>query len=517
MADRNKIDSNETGLRIAEEESYKVLPGTPVWYPAEPNSYNDFGGEIDTVARRPINEGRQNKKGVVVDVNSQAGYETDLTQTNIADLLQGFFFASHLRKEEYGGDSEITNVDGTADEYDGTDIEDDMAIGYLVHASGFTNAANNGIKEVTGVTGPNTLAVAEVVVDETPPAAAKLVHVGVQGAANDLAISMAGSLPQLTSTVLDFTTLGMVTGEWIYIGGDASDTVFPTNATNNGWARVRTIEANALTLDKTVGTMVTETTVLGETIRFFFGRVLKNRNTAANIVRRSYQMERLLGAPNDSAPAEIQAEYVRGAVANECAFNIPTADKFMATLSFMGADMEFIDGPTALKGGTRPSLVESDAFNTSSDVARIKLSEVTDGDAAPSALFAFVTDMTLTVNNNVKGNKAIGTVGNFDVSAGQFDVTGDLTAYFQNVAAVQAVQNNADITFDFQIVKANSGIVFDVPLVALGDGRPNVEQDEAIKLPLSSNAATGAKIHANLDHTLLLSFFDYLPDVADAS
>ena len=56
----NKIDSNITGLAFAEEVCLKQLPTTaadgfdPTWYALEPNSYSDFGGEIATVARAPI-------------------------------------------------------------------------------------------------------------------------------------------------------------------------------------------------------------------------------------------------------------------------------------------------------------------------------------------------------------------------------------------------------------------------------------------------------------------------------
>ena len=509
MAVLTKIDSNVTGLRYCEEDSYKVVSGDEVWYPLEPNSYADFGGQVTTVARNPINPSRQRKKGVVTDLDASGGFETDITQTNLQDILQGFFFADLRKKEEFAA---ITNVDATGDTYDAASGLA-FVVGDLVFAAGFDDAANNGLKEVTSVTADTDFGVAEALVDDASPAAGhSIVRVGIVGAAGDIDVDASGSLPILTSTVFDFTDLGVVPGEWVYIGGDSAALAF-SNAANNGFARVRSIAANILTLDKTEATMVTEASTT-ETIQIFFGRVLKNE-TGTDIVRRTYQLERQLGAPDDASPTEIQAEYVVGAVPSEFELSVPTADKIIANLTFVGADNETIDGPTALKAGTRPALAEADAFNTSSDIPRIKLAIVEAADAAPTALFAFAEDITLTLNNNVSPNKAIGVLGAFEVTAGTFEVGGDMTAYFADVDAIEAVRANADITLDFHLVKDNAGITIDVPLITLGDARLNVEQDQAIKLPLSTEAASGAKIDSALDHTLLMVFWDYLPDAAE--
>lgn len=499
----NKIDSNTTGLRYAKEVAGEigVLPGSPVWTPLEPNSYSDFGGSVSMVARNPINPGRQRKKGVITDLDASGGFNMDLTQSNLQDIMQGFMFAALRLKTELV----TTAVSGT--QYTVASGGAGFAVGSLLFASGFAIPGNNGLKQVTASTA-TTVSCAGLAV-ETPAATNKIVRVGVQGTSGDITITNSAGVVTLGSTTLDFTTLGLTPGEWIFIGGDLTAEQFNT-AANNGFARVRSVAANSIVLDKTQGTVVTDTGT-GKTIRIYFGRVLKNELDSL-IVRQSYQLERTLGAP-DTASSNVQAEYIVGAVPNEFTLNVTTADKVTVDLSFVGIDSQVV-AAGSLKSGTRPSLTETDAFNTSSDFSRIKMAVYSSTNAAPTALFAFITEMTLTINNNVAPNKAVSRLGAFDVTAGTFEVGGSVTAYFANIDAINAVRNNSNITMDAHMVKNNAGISFDIPLISLGDGRPEVEQDEPITLPLELNAATGASLVNTMDHTLLFVFYDYLPTLA---
>jgi hypothetical protein len=197
--------------------------------------------------------------------------------------------------------------------------------------------------------------------------------------------------------------------------------------------------------------------------------------------------------------------------------NIATADKMTFDLSFMGLDVEQRTGATGLKASSsRPDLVESEAYNSSNDVKRIEMAEVIAGDEAPTPIFGFIQELSITLDNNLTVNKAVGTLGGFDVTAGRFTVSGTLTAYFDNISAMQAIRANLDITLDSHMVKDNQGISIDLPLVTLGDGKPNVESDTAITIPLSFEAATGAKVHPTLNHTMMMMFWGYLPDIAAA-
>ncbi len=254
MAAVNKIDSNITGLRYAEEVTYKVLPGSPVWNPLEPNSYDEFGGSIVTVARNPINASRQRKKGVVTDVEASGGFETDLTQTNLQDILQGFFFADFRPK----GEEVPTAATATTDLFDCTSTTG-FLVGSLVTSTGFSDAGNNVTEEpVTAVVSNTTVEVlgATLVTDAAPGTDVNLVVVGHVGASADIDVDATGVFPALTSTALDFTTLGLIPGEWIFIGGDPAASDFVT-AANNGFKRIRTIAALRLEFDKSDLTMTT--------------------------------------------------------------------------------------------------------------------------------------------------------------------------------------------------------------------------------------------------------------------
>jgi len=544
---KNKIDSNVTGLRILEEAALKVVPSTlahQVWYPLEPNTYSDFGGEVTTVSRSPINASRQRSKGVVTDLDANAGIVQDITQENMLRLMQGFLFANAREKPDTAGFSRertftaagaelaapttiaITAVDGANDEYDAASGLSVFVVGHLVLASGFAVAANNGLKTVASVTAGTAVEVSETLTAEAaPPASARLQVVGFEFPSGDLSVDVGSSqFPVLTSAADAFAGKGLVPGEWIFIGGDSAATTFAT-AAMSGFARIRSVasDGSSVTLDKTVRSWGTvDDNGSAKTIRVFFGTVVKNESDPSLIRRRSYQLERTLGVPDDTEIGR-QAEYTVGSVPNELTINIPTAEKATLDFAFVALDSETHNenddsGTTKIKslrtGVLAPSLTESDAFNTSSDVKRLRIGTVALADSFPSAFFGFAQELSITINNNVTPDKAIGVLGGFDVTVGQFEVGGSATAYFQSVASVASVRKNEDATLDMHLVKSNAGITIDLPLVSIGNARPNVEPNAPITLPVETQAATGRKINSALDHTLLMVFWGYLPDLA---
>lgn len=486
----NKIDSNLTGLRIAEEETIGVLPTTPIWFPMEPNSYGEFGAQVSTTARNPINPSRQRRKGVVTDLDASAGFQNDFTQESLYFLMEGFFFAD-WREKANAAPSAVTGTAYTV----GAGIGSLFAAGSLVWAEGFATLANNGLKVVTSNTS-TTIVVSGLTAEASPPAGAKVTKVGVAGGAGDIGIVTSGTYPKATSTTLDFTTLGFIPGEWIFIGGDAAGDKFAT-AGDNGFVRIKSIAAHAIEFDRVSGVMAADDGAL-KTIRLFFGHVIKNESDRSLIIQRTYQAERSLG------PAGY--EYVKGCVANTLELKVTTADKVTVDFGFIGIDAEYRTTIEGAKTGTRPAVPDQAAFNSSSDFSRLRMID----DDTAATLFTYVTEFNLTINNNVTPSKAVGVLGAFDVAAGDFVAAGSLTAYFTTTDALNAVRNNDDVSFDFAIVKENAGWLFDIPYMSLSDGRLNVEKDTEIKLPVTMEGAE----HPTLNHSLLAVSYTYLPTAA---
>ena len=490
--------SNNTGLALAREISNGVVDGTVTWTPQEPNSYKDFGGQYKMVARNPINANRQNSKGVITDLDVSGGWQEDITYKGVQNKAEGLMYAAFRRKTE----TVLTGCETSDDAYLCASNAGWVA-GDLAFASGFTNAANNGLKHVTTLA-TGKIEVTENLVDET--AAGMLVKVGHKCASGDITYTAASKT--LGSTALDFTTLGLIPGEWLFM---ASDVTANNLGANLGLARVKTIAAHAIVFDKVAQVDPTLSIVdapgTGKTVEFFFGRVLKNE-LAALIQRYTYQAERTLGL-DDTTASTPQAEYLKGGIINEAVFTINTADKGTCEWTLLAATYETHTSTVGLKAGNRPSVVSGSAFNTSTDIKRLSLELV--GQDAP--LYAYVMDCAITVMNNAKANKDIGVIGAFSMTEGQFTVSAAVTAYFANVGAQAAIQNNSNVTLDICMARENNGIVFDLPLISLGDGRPKITANEAIQLPLDINAATARSINPATDYTFMMVFFDYLPTI----
>lgn len=543
------IDSNSSNLTYAVETSLAVLPVTPLWHPLEPNSYSSFGGDIKTTMREPITATRQRSKGSVTDMDVKAGFTTDLTQDNMTKLLQGFLFAAahekpktkQLNVGEPGGPAQVA-VSSVSTTSFTTAAAFGALVGSILQSKNFTNAQNCDITRVSAISGAVYTAAKydagavdpALVVEAAPPAAATLEVVGF-ALHGDVLLYGPGSTYNSATVVqpflysaatTDFTTLGLMVGEWVYLG-DSTDLLADTGATefnffstggtpvrNRGYCRIAVISTHQLIFDLVVnavawglGAGTGGSCAVGASgyVSLYFGTVIRNEPLPANIVRWSYTLQRFLGLGNNS---NNNLESIDGAIPNELAINMPSSNKLSIDLNFVG--MNPAQQYAATLAGTYEALVSEPAFNSAQDVFALFLYIINPAvsAAAQVPLFAYASDEKLTVNNNVKPNKAIGTVGAFEGNVGMLEVSGSLTCYFDDIAAQQAVFNNANVglTNIFAKPAAAGGFILDLPMLTLALPGLKVEKDKPIMADITYSASVGTA-----GHTVLYNKFSYLP------
>lgn len=493
-----KIDSNVVGLNYAEEECLGKLPtANQKWQALDPNSYSDFGGELSTASRSPISASRQNKKGAITDLSAKAGFEVDFTQTGLNDLMQGLFFADNRKKAEVN----VTAV--TSDGFTATNTGNKIKENNIVKASGFKTSALN--KNFTVKTGSNAT---KIKTDQLTAGAdtGLLQVVGHAFASGDLKFTIENGIYGLTTTAGTLNTLGLIPGEWIFVGGDNPNSQFATAGTF--YARIDTIAEKKITFDN--GTFKTGINTTdqgtGKSIEIYFGTVLKNENDPSKIKRRSYTFERTLG--KNTSNNKDQAEYINGAVFGEFSLSASTNEFVKAECKFTGTNVEFKNDTLLSNNKLTPAKGES-PFNTAKDMRSMRLSLVDKTKTVSTPLFAYLTELSLEVNNNLSENKALGVFGAMDISAGNFEVKGSTTAYFATTEAQQAVLNYSDVGLSSIFAKDNAGFLFDIPLLGLGGGQNSVEKDNPITTSLDIEGAENKH-----GYTMMYINFPYLPKVA---
>jgi hypothetical protein len=298
-------------------------------------------------------------------------------------------------------------------------------------------------------------------------------------------------------------SLGLIAGEWIGIGGDTVGSRYSAGGNAAGYGRIHTITDDVITLNDTTWTPAAETGV-GKTLEVYFGTVLRDEDVRTLIKKRYVQFERTLG---DDA-AGTQAEYVKGCIGNEMTITVPNEDFLSVEMSFVGTSGETRTGLEGLKIGARVAAPGESAYNTSSDLYRMRLNVLDPTTLNPSPLFGYASEATMKISNGVSPVKALGSAVAIDTTAGNFTGSGSATCFFSEVSAVNAVRNNADVAFSMIFAKSNGGMIFDQPLVGLGGSRAKIEVDKSITLPITMEAAESV-----YGHQLLHVTFPYLPTV----
>lgn len=482
------VKTNEISIAAAVESAViGVLPGSPTWFLLEPNTINSYGKTIVKTARNPISRLRQRRKGTVTDQDSGVEFEADLTGEHFQFFAEGFVFANFSAQVELQAGADFNTLAAASGAYTHTAIAAALAEDTLIYARGFSLGANNGLDVVdTGATTTNTPTKGGAQVAETPAQVdnARVSVAGFRTAAGDVDLTVgAGAVGSLSSTILDFTTLDLVAGQMIHIGGLTSATRYDSG--RFGRARVTAIAANLLSLDKidTDGATGLQTEASGTNqVDLLFGRFLRNVDVLdSDYIERSWTFE--LALPNLGGVGTDGYYYARGNFGDTMSVVMPGQDKATVTFGFIGTDSSDPTTTRETNAATPVNPVQTVAYNTSTDLARLRIVKLDD-----TGLTTCFKSLTFTMANGVTAEKCLGSLGALGLNTSNFLIDIETQATFDSIEVIAAITSNETLTMDWVLKNGDGAIGFDIPAMTLGGGDLELPVGETVLVNLTGEA-----------------------------
>lgn len=473
MADCTPIGSNTNATSLAVALGCEADANTK-WVMMQPNDIGSFASTLDKVARSPISLDRQRKKGNVTNLTAAPAFPMDTTVDNIA------FWAPIAHFTVWKGNADsyvVTAVDSDAYKVESGAVlkENDLVI-----ARGFKVASNNGLKLV----GSGSTATSIVVTGaeaETVTSGVSLHVAGHRGAEGDISMDANGDLK---SASLDFTTLGLNVGQYIYV----------TTLKTDGYARVTGIAANHIQLDNhRVNPEADDGS--GKTVDLLFSAWCRN----VPVNNADFRVNHMMIEVGYDLPDGRAYEYADVAVLNTVALSLPLTDK--STLDFATVSKDIRPATQTRRAGKHVDQTANELFNTSDDIARLRLKDV-DG----NGLTTYFTECTVNMNNNVNPKNVLGVLGAADILYGNFEVSESMTTLFTDLKVTQALRDNVTASLELVLENNDGAALFDQPELTLGGGEKSFPQNDKIEIALENDA-----FGSRFGYTQSVSLFRYVP------
>tara|TARA_R110000782_G_C14795253_1_gene411293 strand:+ start:763 stop:1941 length:1179 start_codon:yes stop_codon:yes gene_type:complete len=185
------------------------------------------------------------------------------------------------------------------------------------------------------------------------------------------------------------------------------------------------------------------------------------------------------------------------------------------TLSLTISASEVVTGSAQFIGQTAAlgtATIDQDAAYTAAPDSDIVNGTNNFGNLTYKGLAASEKFMSINLDlaNNLRGKRALGTEGNFDVGTGTFQVTGSINAYFLDNDWLTDVQNHNDFALEFSITDPDgNAMYFWLPRCKFNSGDPVIEginSDVMIDAPF-----TAIRDDSNATNTGITLAVDFIP------
>ena len=482
-------DSNAVEFGIVEESTFGVTPTSPAFQTLRITGLPGLGAEPETVTSDEIRSDGQITDQILVGktVGGDIGHELSFGALDVQ--LPGIMRSAFVNKAtivNLTADTEISDFLASTDTITvaagGAAFVDQM----LIEVTD-VDADNNGIHEIASSTATTvvTTGTPGLTDQTTVPLGARIRAVGFIGASGDItATTVSGNA--LLSTTLDFTTMPLVVGDWVKVGGALVGEQFVGTAENNGYCRISAIAAGRLSFDSVPTGWATDAGS-GKTIKVWFAEYIRNGQT-----KRSYAGEEKF---TDHSPVTYQ--YLNGLVFDGFNFGFPSKDKVTVAATMQGADGNFTE--TRVSGATDIAAPSNTVLNTSSNVGALRENgaEITGKN--------YVLSSSISIANNVRMRPAQGKIEAVGFGLGRFNVTVDLETYFDDKTMVEKVTQNTQTSYQVAVQdSSNHAIMIDVPAMKFSGGKPDVSGPDAdVFAPLAAQAIR----HSTLGFTLGIYLF----------
>jgi hypothetical protein len=257
-------------------------------------------------------------------------------------------------------------------------------------------------------------------------------------AATDIAINKTAGTPnayELTSGATNFTSQSWVVGQFIKVTGFATAGTF--------WAQITSIAASALGIypltdevDEAAGAAVTITPL----------NYVRNGTTT-----KSFTIQK---AFTDLTTPEYYN--FTGAVVDTMTLTLETRSILNVEFSFVSKSAAMTE--TQFSSATIGTANTNDVMNAVGNVAAI----VFDGD--PGATTFYFNNLEIEINNNVRGQEAVGTLGFIGIVPGRQEVMGKLELYFESSALFDKFRAATAFSLSFMVADAaGQRYIFTIP------------------------------------------------------
>lgn len=441
-------DSSSVRVSYVKEATKNTTPSNPTMQILRLTDFS-LGTQNKTVVSEQIDSSRMASDQILTGTSLSGSMGFEFSNTHFDDFLVASLLGTRTKLFEKSGATECGAV--TLTSTFGVNSGGATAVDrHLLRASGYTNSANNGLHVVASSTG-TTIVVDSTLANESSTSTCFLKIVGFRGETSDITATSTG----LGSTTLDFTTLGLVVGQWISIGGSTTIEKFATSALNS-FARITAIAAHALTLDN-LPTGWTTDSGTGKTITVYISDYVRVGST---VTGNTFTFETAyLGQATPSYFVD------SGVHVNGMTLNAPTQDKLTGSFDLLGLTSS-TPATSGISGATYTAIPSDTIYNTSSNTSRITENGATLGTN-------YVTSFTLNVTNNLEEIEGIGSLSALDIRKGDCTVTGNFVTYFSDLS----IYNRARALTNTQIMVAlnmsGKAYVLYFPRVQLSAPRPN--------------------------------------------